>query len=309
MTLLSSSKRTRSEPSGLACVLSGRSGGGSSLGDVGQGSLNAGSATARGLAILETVSRAQRAMSSVELSGRLGLPNPTVHRLMILLEEIGFLQREPGGKRFIPGRRQIAMSLDTLINSPPRLEWRAVLRRLADEVEETCNFTMLVGDEVVYIDRVERGWPSEKVLEPGSRIPINGASGKLFWSFMPAAKRKRLLEVMPLARFTERTVVDPQELEKDLKKTRSRKFGLDDGEIIENLIGLAVPVFDARARICATVSIHVPNSRETAKTVVRHVPALQRAAERYSSLLPQTASPRNPAWTVPRAGEDAHIIR
>lgn len=257
---------------------------------------NAGSAAARALVILENVARSDVPVSTAELSTKLGLPNPTVHRVLILLEEMGFLQRELGGRRFIAGHRQIAMSIEALLNTPMKTEWRALLRRLVDDTKETCNFTVLVQGEVVYLDRIEHDWSLDIRLQPGSHIPINGASGKVFWSFMPAAKRRQLLQCTRLKRFTERTIVDPEVLDKELKKTRARKIGIDDGEIVEGYVGVAVPVFDGRGRVCATVSMHVPRSRSNVQAALAHVPALQRTAESIAGLLPR---PRDPGEFSP----------
>ena len=99
------------------------------------------SASARSLAILAAVSASQGSVSSVELSEQLGLSNATVHRLMQLLERLGYLQREPGSKRFIVGQRQTEVAITTLINSPQHAARHRILRALVDEVQETCNIT------------------------------------------------------------------------------------------------------------------------------------------------------------------------
>jgi DNA-binding IclR family transcriptional regulator len=245
-----------------------------------------GSAAARAVAILETVSRSNKPVSAVELGSRLSLPKATVHRQMLLLEEINFLQREPGTKRFIAGERLVQMSLETLINAPKRAERHAVLEALVEEVQETCNVTMLVGNEIVYIDRVECHWPLRTHFQIGSRVPIHcGASGKLFLSLMPAAKRRRLLRPAALKRYTEKTVLDPDIIEGELKRIRSTKVGIDVEEFVHGLIGLAVPVFDRRGRMCATVSMHAPTLRVTVERALDFVPALRRAAAAVSATL------------------------
>lgn len=252
----------------------------------GEGGTELGSAAARALAILEVISRSGEPVSAVELSPRLGLPKPTVHRQMLLLEALNFLQREPGTKRFIAGDRLTQMSLETLINTPKKAERHAILQALVEEVQETCNVTVLAGNEVVYIDRVECHWPLRTHFHIGSRVPIHcGASGKLFLSLMPAAKRRRLLRMAPLKRFTEKTVLDAALIERELKDIRASKIGIDVEEFVQGLIGIAVPVFDRGGRMCATVSMHAPTLRVSAQSVLRFVPALQKAAIAISETL------------------------
>lgn len=243
------------------------------------GSEIADSAAGRALTILEVVAAGESALGAADVAPKLGLPRATAHRLAVLLERLGFLQREPGARRFVPGPRLEALALNALINSPGRGERHAILQALVNEVEETCNVTVLDGNEIVYIDRVESHWPLRTHFQPGSRVPIHcGASGKLFLSLMPARRRRRLLEIAPLKRYTELTVVDPERIEHDLKRVRTTQVGLDVEEFLPGLIGLAVPVFDAQRRMVATVSMHAPTARLTVEEVLACVPALKRAA-------------------------------
>jgi IclR family transcriptional regulator, acetate operon repressor len=239
-----------------------------------------GSASARSLAILEAVSRSEVPVSAIEIGPKVGLPRATAHRLMLVLERVGFLQREPGSRRWIVGDRLLRLSVDALRNSPKKAERHAILQALVEEVQETCNVTVLVGNEVVYIDREECHWPLRTHFHIGSRIPIHcGASGKLFLSFMPASKRRRLLRAAPLKRYTERTIVDPDLIEDELKRTRASKIGIDVEEFIQGLIGVAVPVFNTARRMCATVSVHAPLLRVSPTSAMDFVPALRRAAD------------------------------
>lgn len=244
------------------------------------------SAAGRALAVLQSVSASDGAVSAVELFPDLGIPKPTIHRLMLLLESLGFLEREPGSKRFIAGRELTRMAVDTLINSPQRAIRHSILQALVDEVQETCNVTMLAGSEIVYVDRVEAHWPLRYHLQSGSRVPMHcSASGRLFLSFMPARKRRAILGAVPLKSFTARTVTDPVQIEAMLKQVRATQISLDNEEFMDGLIGLAVPVFDRRGRICATVSMHAPSLRCSPEHALSFVPPLKRAAQAIGKTL------------------------
>jgi DNA-binding IclR family transcriptional regulator len=237
------------------------------------------SASARALAILEAVSRSNSPISSVELATVLDFSKATVHRLLLLLEEIGFVQREPNSRRFIPGHRLTRMAIGSLMNAPRKAERQAILRQVVDETRETANIATLAGDQVVYLERVECNWPLRTRLEPGSRVPIHcGGSGKLFLSLMPAAQRRKLVRSINLTRYTRNTIVDRAAFEAELKQTRLTKIGLDDEEMMEGLIGLAVPVFDGNGRMVATVAIHATTLRTNKQDVMQFIPALRRAA-------------------------------
>lgn len=237
------------------------------------------SITGRAISIVEVIAASDKPLAAADIAGKLGLSNATTHRLATVLERLDCLQRQPGTRRFVAGPRLEAIALEILMHSTRRGERHAILQALVGEIEETCNITVLDGNEVVYIDRVESHWPLRTHLRPGSRIPIHcGASGKLFLSLMPARRRRRLLRAAPLKKYTPKTVIDPELIEEELKSVRAKKFGLDVEEFLPGLIGLAVPVFDSARRICATVAVHAPTARHTVEQVLTQIPALRRTA-------------------------------
>lgn len=241
---------------------------------------------ARLLAVLEAVAGFDEPATAADIVPKTGLPKPTVYRLCAVLEDLGFLERELGSKRFVVGYRQERLALESLMNSTNRGARHAILEALAREVGETVNLTVLDGNWVVYIDRVESHWPLRTHLQPGTRVPLHcGASGLLFLSLMSASKRRRLLTAAPLEKYTEKALTDAKQIEERLKMIRRTRVGIEAEEFMRGLIGLAVPVYDARGRICATVSLHAPTARFTVDEVLALAPALQRSADAISRLL------------------------
>lgn len=237
------------------------------------------SATLRAFALLEHIVRAEAPLSLDELTQQCGLPKPTVYRILGLLLQGGLLQREPSGKRYAVAPRLSAAALEVLMHSPQRARRHAILTRLVDEIGETCNFTMLDGDSVVYLDRVETSSPVRLLMEAGSRVPLHcTASGKLFLSQLPEKMVRELLGLGPFKRYTERTISEPSTLARELKKIRSEGVGRDVGEYLEGSVCLAVPVVDAKGRVCATVAVHGPAPRMTLKRGREFLPALRQAA-------------------------------
>src|SRR5438067_718582 len=106
------------------------------------------SATLRAFAVLEHIAAAEEPPTLEELTRAIGLPKPTVFRILRLLVRGGLLQREVHEKRYLVGDRVSALALDVQLQSPHRRERRAILARLVDAIGETCNFTMLDGAEV-----------------------------------------------------------------------------------------------------------------------------------------------------------------
>ena len=242
------------------------------------------SSTLRAFALLERIATAETSPTLEALTRASGLPKPTVHRILRLLMRGGLVQREIHDKRYVVGQRVCELSLAVQMRSPQRRERQAILARLVDAIGETCNLTMLDGREIVYLERVETSANVRLHMRAGSRVPLHcTASGKLLLAELPPAQVRRLLGRGPLARFTDRTTVDVAMLERELAKVRANGVGTDAGEYLVGSVCLAVPVRDARGRMCAAVAVHGPAPRMTLRKGATFLPAMRRAADEISA--------------------------
>jgi DNA-binding IclR family transcriptional regulator len=245
----------------------------------------------RGLAIMNAVANSSRPLSISDLVNELGLAKPTVHRIASQLEDENYLQRNPSDKRFVIGNKLKEFSTNILSNTTIGAPRRAILEALSNRIGETCNCTMLDGNRTVYFDRVECNWPIKINLHPGSRLPLHAtASGKLFLAFMKKADRKRLINATTLEACTEHTMTSADDLEIEIKKIKKHKLAFDTEEFIDGMIAIAVPVFDNNNRICFTVAVHAPTTRQSIQSLSEYIPYLQQAAdalaESYCTLNP-----------------------
>jgi IclR family acetate operon transcriptional repressor len=239
----------------------------------------------RGLIMLEQVARAQRPISATEIIEQMNLPKPSVNRILSQLEEEGFLQREPVKKRYLPGPRSSKFVLSIMLNDALGAPRHAILQALSDEIGETCNCTMLDGDRAVYFDRVEANWPIRIQLPIGSRLPLHcTASGKLFLAYMKPRLRQRLISVTPLKRNTNRSITDPELLLAELKTIKSDGVGVDNEELMDGMVAIAVPVFNTSNEICFTLAVHAPKVRKSLDELRQYLPSLRSAAASMASI-------------------------
>lgn len=233
----------------------------------------------RALTLLEYVSAASRPVSTADITNDFGFPRATAHRLLLQLESEGYLEREPDGTRFLVGPRFAKVALNALVNSAERGARDAILRSLADEIGETCNFTVADGSELVFIHRVEANWPLRLDFHAGSRVPLHcTASGKLLLAFMPARQSQRIVAAAPLKRYTDNTVTNPKRLMAELERIRADRLSTDDEEYLAGMIGVAVPVLDRSNRVCAGLAVHALAARMSLEVAKQYVPTLRKAS-------------------------------
>jgi len=233
------------------------------------------------LQLLELIAEAPETQTLSGLVRASGLPKPSVHRMLQQLEAGGLLDRGGEGRRYAVTPRLMRLA-ETVLRGGTRSGMRhAVLRRLVGEVGETCKLTALSGAEVVYLDRVETGFPLRLDLGPGSRVPLHcSASGKLFLAHLPGPQRARLLGGLRYDRHTVRTVGSRKELEADFERIRQDGYAVDAEEFVEGLVCVAVPVQDAPGGpVRCAVGLQAPASRMPLDQALLRLDRLRDAAQ------------------------------
>jgi DNA-binding IclR family transcriptional regulator len=237
-------------------------------------------ATARTFAILDLVARSQAAIEVADVIEELALPKATAYRLVDGLVSSGYLAREPVRKRLTVGSRLTGLAFGAMRASMRDCGRHALLRRLAHQVNETCNIGIILNGEIVYLDRVEaEHWPLRLHFTAGSRVPLHcSAIGKLYLALLPARRRQRLLQSLELRRFTESTITDRSQLEAELKQIRKEQVSFDREEYLVGVVCVAAPVVGRNGEMLAAIAIQAPEARMTVAKAREHLPALSGAA-------------------------------
>jgi DNA-binding IclR family transcriptional regulator len=240
----------------------------------------------KALAILKSLAGAD-AVGVSTIADETSLNVSTVHRLLRLLADDGMISYDPQTRTYALGTEAIRFATQVLASGSPIGRVRPFIVELANELAETCAFTIYepkTFSKVVTI--VEHGpHPLGYDFEIGSRDGIHaGASGKPIAAFLPDDEIEKMLR-RPLERLTEFTVVDPDTLRRQLRLIRKRGYAVSRGERVPGAgVGVGAPVFDSSRRVIGSVVVTVPAFRwkkERLPDVARLVCA---SAERISAL-------------------------
>ena len=238
------------------------------------------------LVLVEVVAEAGVPLVPSVINERLGLPKPTLHRLLATAEAEGLLQRDIDGRSFGPGPRLRSLAVATLSSSRIRAVRIAILKALSDKVGETCNLAIPDREGMIYLDRVETQWPLRIQLPVGTQVPFHcTASGKMYLSSLRKDYLDRFLKHSPLTAATGRTITQAPDLRRALDVIRSRGYATDDEEFMDGMVAVAVPVLDSRQRLISTLSIHAPVQRHSVAALEAYLDPLRSAAADLSACM------------------------
>ncbi|MDQ7260999.1 IclR family transcriptional regulator [Paracoccus sp. PS-1] len=239
----------------------------------------------RNLQILEVLAREARPLTATEINASLGLPKPTIHRLVATLEHEGYLSRQLDGRSYLPGDKLRQMMLGVMHAAQFDLPRHDVLVRLFASVGETCSISIPEGDSLVYVDRVETSWPLRLVIRLGTRVPLHAtAAGKVCLAHMNPQSLEHFLRHARLQAHTPNTFATAESLREELARIRAQGHATDEQEFIPGMIGVSVPALDARGRVLAALTFHAPVERMPMAVALTHLPALKRAASELAAL-------------------------
>ncbi|HSH88600.1 MAG TPA: IclR family transcriptional regulator [Ramlibacter sp.] len=238
----------------------------------------------KGLQLLEFLARSETPLGVTELAGSLELGKSNVHRLLQALVELGYVQ-----KNDTRGTYQATLKLWELGTAlEGRLKIKAVARdameRLLKETRETVHLSVLDGDEVVYIHKLDSPEPVRAYSEIGGRAPAYCvATGKaiLAWqdeNYLNGLSRR-------LTRHTEKTITKPADFLHELERIRSAGYAVNRGEWRETVWGVASPIITADGGVLAAIGISGPSARIKPTMLKRLASDVMAAAEKISSQL------------------------
>lgn len=150
-------------------------------------------ALARGLAILEALSRAQRPLSNGELVRETGLAPSTVTRLTHTLTHLGYTRITSDRRAYELTAKNLALGYPVLAGMSLIKRARPVMRQLTEETGETSALAIRDGLHITFVD-VQQGSNLVAVrLAMGGRMPVAvSAAGIAQIAALPERERRVL---------------------------------------------------------------------------------------------------------------------
>jgi IclR family pca regulon transcriptional regulator len=255
-------------------------------------------ALARGLDVLTCFDAEHRSMSLSDVAGAAGLARPTARRLLLTLEELGFVRSAGGTFELTPK----VLTIGTAYVSSLGL-WdiaRPHLEALVGRTGESSSMAQLDGSDIVYVARVSVPKLIALRVEIGTRFPaVQTSQGKVLLAALPPEDLDTTLAVPSRAGLPPYIGRTPDQLRAELTEVRARGWATADEELAPGVRSVAVPVRDGTGAVRAAMNVTV-HAAETSR---------DRLLQEYLPLLLRTAGDVSAEWALWQSRPHVEVAR
>lgn len=218
----------------------------------------------RALSILETLAEDDEGYRLSDLAIRTGLSASTVHRLLATLESRRFVQFDRAESKWHVGVRSFTVGASFARRRNFSTQAIPYLRKLRDLTRETANLAVVDDEFIIVLTRMESREIMRSLTQVGGRVPmVTSGVGKAVLATYSDEDVGAVIRHHGMPRLTEKSIVRPSDLFKELEKIRKQGFALDDEEACMGLRCIAAVVYNDCAEPLAAISVSGMTSRLT----------------------------------------------
>jgi IclR family transcriptional regulator, pca regulon regulatory protein len=235
----------------------------------------------RGLNVIRCFDADHPDMTLSEVANLTGLTRATSRRLLLTLEELGYVSSD--GRRFSLTPRVLDIGYAYLSSLDVQQIAQPFLEALSEQVNESVSVTVLDETDIIYVARVPTTRIMTISLGLGSRLPAHCTSmGRVLLAELAEDEIRALLPEK-LAPRTDRTIRTRDELDTVLDQVRQQGWALVDEELEIGVRSVAAPLRDSTGRAFAAMNVSTHAGRTTVADIHEHfLPPLVATARQIS---------------------------
>ena len=210
----------------------------------------------------------------------------TVHRFLSFLAKNKYITKDKITSNYKLGIKFLNVSSKILLNLDIRERAEQYLNELNSVTGETVHLSMLIDDEVVYIDKKESNKSIRLISRVGKIAQMYcTAVGKAILAFQTKSFIEKKINNIEFIKFTKNTIVKKDDLLLELKKVKEQGFSVDLEENEERICCMAAPIKDYTGRVIASISISVAKIGTDIKELLNYKELLLEKAKLISENL------------------------
>jgi IclR family acetate operon transcriptional repressor len=238
---------------------------------------------ARTLAVLRVVAEAKGTVGVKEVADALQLPMSTSHRLLDLLLDAGFVQKEKVKRRYAAGAELLRLANLVAHRASPATLVQPLLDELTRATGETALFAAYLParHSVAYVAKSDSPHSLRFRIDLYEQAPPEwGASGLAILALLPEPEQAALFARARPSPVTGRRLARAAFFER-LATVRRDGFAVTEGEKLADSVGIAVPLTSAAGELAGSLALTIPKVRFVRTKTRTYVELLRSAAARY----------------------------
>jgi IclR family acetate operon transcriptional repressor len=218
----------------------------------------------RALSIIETLAEDDEGYRLSDLAIRTGLSTSTVHRLLATLESRRFVQFDRSELKWHVGARSFTVGATFARRRNFSTQAVPYLRKLRDLTRETANLAVVDDEFIIVLTRMESREIMRSLTKVGGRVAMVASGvGKAVLATYSDEDVSAIIRHHGMPRLTEKSIVRPSDLFKELAKVRRDGYAIDDEEACMGLRCIASVVFNDCGEPLAAISVSGMTGRLT----------------------------------------------
>jgi DNA-binding IclR family transcriptional regulator len=224
-----------------------------------------------------------------ELAFRTGLAKSSLHRILQSLRRHAYIEQDGSGARYRLGIQILVLASGMASRIELVKMGRPFLHELVEHFRESAYLAVLRGCRGVFVDVEEAPGDLRLVGPLGAEVHFHAtAAGKAMAAFFDDARRAAILREPEFPSLSASTRTCPADIRRDWAQVRRRGYAVNDEETIAGAVFLAAALFDARDRVCGSISVGVPKVRCSPRLSRQIAAHLKEACRRMSEKLKAT---------------------
>src|SRR5499427_2897938 len=188
----------------------------------------------------------------------------TARRLLATLEKRRFVQFDRSESKWHVGAQSFAVGATFTRRRNFVAQAMPYLRKLRDQTRETANLAVVDDESIIVLIRAESREIMRSLTQVGGRVAmVTSGVGKAVLATYSDEEVGAVIRHHGMPRLTEKSIVRPSDLFKELEKIRKQGFALDDEEACMGLRCIAAVVYNDCAEPLAAISVSGMTSRLT----------------------------------------------
>lgn len=199
----------------------------------------------------------QRDLGLSEICKLSGLDKSAAQRFSETLVTLGYLEKDPGTRRYRPGIALIDFYYTFMVSHRLAQIAMPILIEASKVYDTTVNMCELEGADAIYTVRIPQAKASYGTMLAGRRVPaFCTAPGTVILANMPEAEAEAVLAASDLHKITEYTLTDIADLKAQMAEARRLGYFVSNQQSQIHNVSTAAPVLRADGR--AVAAVHIP---------------------------------------------------